>query len=99
LATGPQDDVFLLERRYTIIDGLAVRLRLLPRARIQPQARLEGQLLAEIQAPMSLDNFEGLAVYASAATGTLLYLISDDNYSATQRTLVLQFRLSPDPAP
>src|SRR5215471_3781342 len=40
-----------------------------------------------------IDNMEGLSVHRSAGGETILTLISDDNFSALQRTLLLQFTL------
>jgi hypothetical protein len=37
---------------------------------------------------------EGLSVHRSAGGETVLTLISDDNFSAVQRTLLLQFTLA-----
>ena len=40
---------------------------------------------------MNVDNFEGMAT-RQGSTGTLIYLISDDNRSPVQRTLLMEFR-------
>ncbi len=40
-----------------------------------------------------IDNMEGLAVHRTDAGDIILTLISDDNFSPLQRTLLLQFRL------
>ena len=39
-----------------------------------------------------VETFEGLAAVADAG-GTRVFLLSDDNFSALQRTLLLMFRL------
>jgi hypothetical protein len=39
-----------------------------------------------------VDNMEGIAVHQSGSA-TVLTLVSDDNFSAIQRTLLLQFTL------
>ena len=43
-----------------------------------------------------IDNMEGLAVDTDANGETILTLISDDNRSILQRTLLLRFRLRGD---
>ena len=48
------------------------------------------QDIATIRAPISVDNFEGLAVREDAGR-TFIYLVSDDNFSSNQRTLLLKF--------
>ena len=45
--------------------------------------------------PLTVDNFEGIAVVPRATGGIRLYLVSDDNGSATQRTYLLAFDWQP----
>lgn len=45
--------------------------------------------LAELQTPLPVDNFEGVAIGTNPSGGTRIWLISDDNFSVTQRTLLL----------
>ena len=40
-----------------------------------------------------IDNMEGLSVHRDARGALVLTLISDDNFSPLQRTLLLQFTL------
>ena len=42
-----------------------------------------------------MDNFEGIAARRGAAGESLIYLVSDDNFSDKQRTLLLMFALGP----
>jgi hypothetical protein len=48
-----------------------------------------GQL--ELAKPLTVDNFEGLAAVRRPGGATRFYLLSDDNASAGQRTLLLAF--------
>ncbi|MFQ5541980.1 MAG: hypothetical protein ACE5E2_04055, partial [Candidatus Binatia bacterium] len=57
--------------------------------------RLRGEKIVHLDPSVEIDNFEGLAVRVDPVGGTLLYMISDDNYSQLQRTLLLQFHLPP----
>ena len=41
-----------------------------------------------------IDNMEGLSVHRDAAGALVLTLISDDNFSLLQRTVLLQFTLA-----
>ncbi len=93
VSTLPNGDLILLERRYSLLRGAIVRVRRLTADSIRPGARLKGQEIALLEPPFEVDNFEGLAVCHHPSAGTLLYMISDDNYSPLQRTLLLQFRL------
>ncbi|MDJ0979838.1 MAG: esterase-like activity of phytase family protein [Erythrobacter sp.] len=51
--------------------------------------------LAVLRAPLTVDNFEGLAV-REAEDRTFLYIVSDDNFSSSQRTLLMKFEVLPD---
>ncbi len=93
-ATLPSGDVLVLERRYTVPGGPAARVvRLSAGLLDDPAAPLQGTEVALIEPPLTLDNFEGIAVRQGAGGETLLYLLSDDNFSPTQRTLLLLFAL------
>jgi hypothetical protein len=91
-AALPNGDVIVLERQLSIFLAFSARLKLVRAASIQPHAMLNGEDLLRLEPPLRLDNFEGIAVRENAA-GTLIYLISDDNFQPFQRTLLLQFRL------
>jgi len=95
IATLPNGDILLLERRYKWHTGAVVRLRRLPHTSLRAGARLKGKEIVLIGPPLAVDNFEGIALRPDSKGGILLYLISDDNYSILQRTLLLQFRLNP----
>jgi hypothetical protein len=97
LAALASGDVLVLERHYSVLRGLAARLLRLSPEHVRPGARLQGQEIARLEAPLTVDNFEGLAVHEAPQPGTLLYLVTDDNYRTLQRTLLLQFRLDPLP--
>jgi hypothetical protein len=87
----PSGDVVVLERRYLGATRLAARLRWVPARAIQPGALIRPRLLARIAEPTLLDNYEGLATTAHG-DHVDLFIISDDNFSAQQRTLLLQLR-------
>jgi hypothetical protein len=89
----PDGDVLVLERRFSRIGGVGSRLVRIPAAAILPGAVLDGEEVAQLAPPVTVDNFEGLAVGQAPSGATLLYLIADDNRSPLQRTLLLQFRL------
>ena len=89
----PDGDVILLERRFSLLGGLAARLSMLDDADIRPGALLVPQRIAELVLPLTVDNMEGVATRRGPAGETLVYLISDDNFHALQRTLLLMFAL------
>ena len=89
-------DVLVLSRRFSLIGGFAARIERIPAAHIQAGAVLRSAPLALFRPPLTVDNFEGLAVAQDADGTTLVYLLSDDNFNAFQRTLLLLFRLDGD---
>jgi hypothetical protein len=91
-AALPSGDVIVLERRLSIFLAFSARLKLIRAATMRPHATLNGENLLRLDPPLRLDNFEGIAAREDAA-GTLIYMISDDNFQPFQRTLLLQFRL------
>ncbi len=90
----PGGDVLLLERKFSWSTGLAVRIRRIALAEIKPRALVDGPVLFEADLGYAIDNMEGLSVHRSADGETVLTLVSDDNFSALQRTLLLQFTLA-----
>jgi hypothetical protein len=91
-AALPNGDVIVLERHFSILLSFSARLKRIRAENIRPSAVLSGEELLSLDPPLRLDNFEGIAVREDQA-GTLIYLISDNNFHPLQRTLLLQFRL------
>ncbi len=89
----PDGDILLLERRFTLLGGVSARLSRLPLASIRPGAVLQGREIAELRPPLTLDNFEGVALHLAGDGATRITLLSDDNFSPLQRTLIVQFEL------
>lgn len=99
LAPLPDGDFLAMERIFAPIVGARIHLRRLSRAGLlATPARWEGETVADLEPPASLDNFEGLAVTPGPDGGVRLYIVSDDNFSPVQRTLLYAFDLKPPPA-
>lgn len=92
-ATLPSGDVLLLERRFNWWSGIAMRLRRIAIADIAPGTLVDGIDLLFADMGYQIDNMEGLGVHADSNGDTVLTLISDDNFSLLQRTVLLQFKL------
>ena len=90
----PDGDVLVLERRFPPVGA---RLRRIDAAALAPGARLEGRELARLEGSDTVDNMEGLAVRQGPGGATLIYLLSDDNYSPLQRTLLMMFEIGTGP--
>ena len=95
LAQLPDGDLLLLERRFTLIGGAAMRLRRIAYNKLGQPGPLDGETLLTLTARNGIDNMEGLDVRQTEAGETLLYLMSDDNFNSAQKTLLLMFRLDP----
>jgi hypothetical protein len=93
MTTLPSGDLLVLERGYSPDAGVTIRLRRVRAHALRKNAALEGDVLVQIQPPLTVDNFEGIAARRGARGETLVYLLSDDNFSANQRTLLLMFAL------
>jgi len=88
-------DVLVLERRFTVLDGPGARIVRLRRGTIRAGVTLEGEELALLRQPVTIDNFEGISIARGRRGEALIYLLSDDNFSFWQRTLLLMFELPP----
>jgi len=93
-AIAPGGRLLVLERRFSWTRGLAMRIRSVPLASVKPGALVDGPELIVADMGNQIDNMEGLSVHRAADGQLVLTLISDDNFSLIQRTLLLQFTLA-----
>ncbi len=91
---GPDGDLYVLERLYSLAEGVRTRIRRLPQAEIVDGATVEGETIFEASLADQIDNMEGLSFWTRGDGATMISLISDDNRSFLQRTLYLEFRLA-----
>ncbi len=89
----PSGDLLILERSFSWPEGLLVQIRQIKITDVKPGAIVDGPILFEADLRFEIDNMEGLAVHQTPAGEIVLTLISDDNFSALQRTKLLQFTL------
>lgn len=86
-------DVVVIERALYLFSGFSIRVMLLPSRAIKAGTRLRPKHLATLAPPLTVDNFEGVAARRGPKGETLIYLISDDNFSPAQRTYLMMFAL------
>lgn len=86
---------WLLERRFSMIGGVGVRLRRFALDALEAGAVITGEALLEAGAELAFDNMEGLQIRRAPDGGTLIYMLSDDNFNPVQRTILLKFWLAP----
>ena len=92
-ALTPNGKLLILERRFSWISGLAMRIRSVPLAALKPGATVDGPELIVADMGHQIDNMEGLSVHRGPDGAVVLTLVSDDNFSPLQRTVLLQFSL------
>lgn len=92
IAASPDGEtVALLARSFSPERGVRIVVRLVGRAAIDSASApvLDELVLGE---PLTRDNFEGMAIVNGREAGELrLYLLSDNNFSDSQRTYLLAF--------
>ena len=89
----PGGDLLVLERSYSFLGGLVVRLVQVEQTQLDEPPKLRPRALGELKPPLTLDNFEAIDSRRGPSGETLVYILSDDNFSPWQRTLLLQFAL------
>ncbi len=93
LAVLPDGGFVVLERAFDMARGVRVRVMRFEAAELQPGATVTARELARLAPPTAVDNLEGIAATKGPRGETLLWLISDDNFNALQRNLLLLFEL------
>ncbi|MET0604971.1 MAG: esterase-like activity of phytase family protein [Beijerinckiaceae bacterium] len=93
LAFLPGGDILLLERFYRPFRGVALRIRRVDGKSLWPGAILDGATVLEADLACQIDNMEALGVHVTRGGEIVLTMLSDDNFSIMQRTLLLQFTL------
>lgn len=89
----PDGDFVALERFFSPVLGARARLTRIPAASLDAGGQeLSGvEELAVLAPPLAVDNFEGVAAVGMADGAVRLYIVSDNNFSERQRTLLLAF--------
>ncbi|QQO15313.1 esterase-like activity of phytase family protein [Bradyrhizobium diazoefficiens] len=89
----PSGELLILERKFSWFTGVNIRIRAIPLKSIAPGALVDGPALFAADLGHEIDNMEGIDAHVTAEGETVLTLVSDDNFSMLQRTLLLQFAL------
>jgi hypothetical protein len=89
----PDGDMLLLERRFSLSDGIGMRIRRIDAAAIEPGRTVDGPVVLEADWGSEIDNMEGLDVVVNDDGGISIILVSDDNHLFLQRNLLLEFEL------
>lgn len=92
-AVLPDGGLLFLNRRWSYLDGISAKLTLVERPKLEEGAILAGTEIANFAPPVTTDNFEALSVTLEGGR-TILWIASDDNFIALQRSLLLKFALA-----
>jgi hypothetical protein len=86
-------DLLILERKFSWLAGVGIRIRRIPLKAVAPGALVDGPSIFEADLGHEIDNMEGIDAHVTGEGDTVLTMVSDDNFSLLQRTLLLQFTL------
>ena len=89
----PSGELLVLERKFSLVEGLSVRIRRIALKSLAPGALVDGPVIFEADLGEEIDNMEGIDAFVTGEGETVLTMVSDDNFSMIQRTLLLQFVL------
>jgi hypothetical protein len=89
----PSGDLLLLERKFSLLGGIGIRIRRIALASVAPGAVIDGPPIFNADLGNEIDNMEGIDVHVTEEGDTVLTLVSDDNFSMIQRNLLMQFTL------
>ena len=82
-----------LVQPFTIDERIGIRIRRIALASVAPGAVIDGPPIFNADLGNEIDNMEGIDSYVTPEGETVLTMVSDDNFSMIQRTLLLQFTL------
>jgi hypothetical protein len=92
-AVAPDGTLWVLERLFTLSDGVSARIRRIDPATIIDGAVVAGEEVLRADLSHQIDNMEGMDLWTAPDGRTMLSLISDDNGSFLQRTVYLEFEV------
>jgi hypothetical protein len=87
-------DLLILERKFSWLSGVGIRVRRIALTSLVRGATVDGPTIFEADLGNEIDNMEGIDAHVTPDGDTVLTIVSDDNFSKIQRTLLLQFTLA-----
>jgi hypothetical protein len=89
----PSGDLLVLERKFSFLAGIGIRIRRIALESVAPGAVVDGPSIFDADFGHEIDNMEGIDAHVTPEGDIVLTMVSDDNFSMIQRTLLLQFTL------
>ena len=98
MAALPDGRVLILLRKlvWGLPPSFTGKIMIADPATIRADEGWRAEPVADLRAPLPMDNYEGLAVEPMPDSGLALWLISDDNNMQYQRTLLLKLEWRPN---
>jgi hypothetical protein len=95
-ATALIDDkrALILHRNVSLAAGFSATVSELPIGKIKSDTIVQSREIARLESPLTVDNMEGIS-YIERKGRKYIYIISDDNFSGMQRTLLMKFEWFP----
>ncbi len=88
----PDGRLLILNRRIGLPQGFSAKLTILNPAEIETDVAIAPRTIATLKSPLLVDNMEGLAITEEPGR-IIVWMISDDNFTAFQRTILMKFAL------
>lgn len=88
----PDGRLLILNRRFEWLEGFSLVVTIADARDLRPGEVIVPREVARLQPPLTIDNMEGVSVTVENGR-TTVWLVSDDNFSPLQRTLLLKFAL------
>lgn len=89
----PDGNIVLLERYFSVLTGPEMALHRIRVSDIADGATIYPELLMEGDVAVEIDNMEALGIHRDAQGRTIVTIMSDNNFTRLQRTLLLRFEL------
>src|SRR6266700_3769596 len=77
----PSGELLILERKFSWLTGVGIRIRSIPLKTIAPGAVVDGPAIFDADLGNEVDNMEGIDAHVTPEGETVLTMVSDDNFS------------------
>ena len=88
----PDGRVLVVNRRFTITEGVSAKLTIFDPREIRWEQIIRSDMIASLSPPLRIDNMEALSVERRNGR-TIVWIASDDNFNPLQQTLLMKFAL------
>lgn len=90
--------ILILNRHFSPLSGVSAELTVINEEAVQIGAQIDAKRLAKLTPPFPVDNFEAIDAM-EREDGWDIFILSDDNFNAVQKTLLLHLFLPKNALP